>query len=142
MKCRAIDKLIANTRYGFFQSGSVRRDSLDDSAFIAFSISITTRLTPFGQYPLLSCRCAMLLTLIATLSRPPWRSRWRTFRSQFQGIAMSIGESDTGPHMSAVPSCESLLFDHFLTNCQKVILGPSGLNMNHHAYPNTVAAPT
>ena len=44
MKWRAIDRLIARTKYAFFHSGSVRSDSLDDSAFIAFSISITTRL--------------------------------------------------------------------------------------------------
>lgn len=43
-KWRAMDKLIAYTRIIFSQRGRVRRDSLEDSAFMALSISITTRL--------------------------------------------------------------------------------------------------
>jgi hypothetical protein len=44
MKCRIIDKVMANTRTMFFHKGRVRRDSDDDRAFIALSISITTRM--------------------------------------------------------------------------------------------------
>ena len=43
-KCRAMDKLMAYTRIMLFQSGSVTRDSLDERAFTALNISITTRL--------------------------------------------------------------------------------------------------
>lgn len=39
-----MDKLIAYTRIMFSQSGRVRSDSLEDNAFMALSISITTRL--------------------------------------------------------------------------------------------------
>ena len=39
-----MDNVIAYTRIMLSQRGSVRRDSLDDNAFMALSISMTTRL--------------------------------------------------------------------------------------------------
>lgn len=44
MKCKAIDKAMAYTKTMFFQRGSVRSDSDEDKAFMALSISITTRI--------------------------------------------------------------------------------------------------
>lgn len=43
-KCSTIDSEMAYTSTMFSHSGSVRSDSLDESAFIALNISITTRL--------------------------------------------------------------------------------------------------
>ena len=43
-KCSPIDSVIAYTSIMLFHRGNVRRDSLDDNAFMAFSISITTRI--------------------------------------------------------------------------------------------------
>ena len=39
-----MDKVMAYTRIMLSHSGSVRRDSLEDKAFMAFSISMTTSL--------------------------------------------------------------------------------------------------
>ena len=44
MKCKAMDSVIAYTNIMFFHSGSVSSDSEDDSAFMAFSISMTTKI--------------------------------------------------------------------------------------------------
>ena len=43
-KCNAIDRLIAYTSIMLSHNGKVSRDSLEDRAFIAFNISITTNL--------------------------------------------------------------------------------------------------
>lgn len=43
-KCSTIDRVIAYTRIMFSHRGSVMRDSLEERAFIAFNISITTKL--------------------------------------------------------------------------------------------------
>lgn len=43
-KWRDIERMTAYTRIMFFQSGKVRRDSLDERAFMAFNISMTTRM--------------------------------------------------------------------------------------------------
>jgi len=43
-KWRAIEREMAYTSIMFSQSGSVRRDSLDERAFMAFNISMTTRM--------------------------------------------------------------------------------------------------
>ena len=39
-----MDRVMAYTSIMFSHKGNVRRDSLDDKAFIAFSISMTTSL--------------------------------------------------------------------------------------------------
>src|SRR5690348_15817098 len=43
-KCSAIDRAMAYTSIMFSHTGSVRSDSLDDSAFMALNISMTTRI--------------------------------------------------------------------------------------------------
>ena len=48
-KCSAIDNVTAYTRAMFSHNGSVMSDSLDESAFIALNISITTRLGNYQQ---------------------------------------------------------------------------------------------
>lgn len=73
-------------------SGSVRRDSLDERAFMALSISITTKLSSLvrdGLDP------RGLLTSKGKWSTQPLRSRLRTSHSQPLGIAMNTGGSET-----------------------------------------------
>lgn len=48
-KCRIIDRMMAKTSTIFSQTGSSNNDSLDDSAFMALNISITTKLEPRNQ---------------------------------------------------------------------------------------------
>ena len=43
-KCNAIERMMAPTSMGLCQRKNVRRDSLDESAFMAFNISMTTRI--------------------------------------------------------------------------------------------------
>lgn len=43
-KWRVIDRMMAYTSIILFQRGKARSDSLDESAFMAFNISITTRI--------------------------------------------------------------------------------------------------
>lgn len=43
-KCNVIDRMMAYTNIIFFHKGKVKSDALDDNAFMAFSISITTRI--------------------------------------------------------------------------------------------------
>lgn len=43
-KCRDMDRMMAYTSIILFHSGKLRSDSLEESAFMALSISITTRI--------------------------------------------------------------------------------------------------
>ena len=74
-------------------SGRVRRDSLDDSAFIAFSISMTTKLEDLSVREFEAGR--QRLTWKARWLMLPLRCHLRTSRSQFGEIERSTGESET-----------------------------------------------
>ena len=74
-------------------SGRVRRDSLDDSAFIAFSISMTTKLEDLSVRGFEAGR--QKLTWKARWLMLPWRCHLRIFRSQLGEIERSTGGSET-----------------------------------------------
>ena len=73
-------------------SGSVKRDSLDESAFMALSISMTTKLSSLMRDPLDAGR---LLTSKAILSTQPLRCRSRTSHNQFLEIVRNTDGNET-----------------------------------------------
>ena len=60
-KCNSMLKVIAATRYGFFQTGSLSRLSFSDSEFMALNISTVTRM----ERDIVVARCDMTFVNIS-----------------------------------------------------------------------------
>lgn len=100
-KCSTIERVMAYTRTILSHRGRVKRDSLEERAFIALNISITTKLRFLLATPKASEGVFSGLTSRATWSKRTLPYHWRTCDNRFPGIAKSIGGSVTRDLLSA-----------------------------------------
>lgn len=135
-KCKTIDRIMAKTSTIFSQTGSSNSDSLDDSAFMALNISITTKLEQRNQSNIVEQESdtymeretveADLAMLLENIWHPSsgnsvehlWKFAWvSNMISVILKATVQVDNDLVGK----------------LTRFQNEICGPSGLNMNHHA---------